>query len=184
MRSKVWKFFWNSDKEEKWLDEMSARGLGLISYSWGRYEFEEIVRGKYQYRIELLNRLPSDPTSIAYLKFLEETGVDCVGSQMRWVYLRKKTSDGAFDLFSDLDSKLKHYTRIAQLWAFITAGNLIAFLLNLTLIIKWYINYETLVGTTLACAIASGIISICMCTLMITFLKKTKKLKREKIIHE
>lgn len=94
MRCKVWKFFWNPDKEEKWLEEMSARGLGLISYSLGRYEFEEVDRGKYQYRIELLDRLPSDPLSISYLKFLEETGIECIASQMRWVYLRKKSSEG------------------------------------------------------------------------------------------
>ena len=35
---------------------------------------------------------------------------------MRWVYFRKKTKDGPFDLYSDIDSKLGHYKRVFQLW--------------------------------------------------------------------
>lgn len=114
MRHTVYKLFfaWDYKKEEKWLNEMSAKGMHLAGIGLCRYVFQEGTRGEYTYRIELLKELPSHPESISYIRFLEETGVEHIGSFMRWIYLRKKTSDSVFDLYSDYKSRINHLKRI------------------------------------------------------------------------
>jgi hypothetical protein len=116
MKHIVWKAYYNYEKEEKWLNQMSAKGLAMTDYSWCRYVFEEAPNNEYIYRLELLNQLPSHPESRAYLRFLEESGVEHIASYMRWVYLRKKTIEGPFDLYTDIDSRIQHYQRILLLW--------------------------------------------------------------------
>ena len=43
MKQVVWKAYYNYEKEENWLKEMSAKGMALISYSWCRYVLEDII---------------------------------------------------------------------------------------------------------------------------------------------
>jgi len=40
---------------------------------------------------------------------------------MRWVYLRRDAAEGPFDLYTDLDSKIRHYKRILTFWNVMTA---------------------------------------------------------------
>ena len=53
--------------------------------------------------------------STVILDFLEEMGIECVGMFGRWAYLRRRCDDAPFDLFSDIDSKIKHLRRIDAL---------------------------------------------------------------------
>jgi len=109
-------FIHQHEKEEAWLNSMAAKGLGLISFRGiFTYEFEECERGEYTYKIELLESMPNSPESRKYIKFMEEMGVEMIGSYFRWIYFRKKVSDGPFELFSDIDSKITHYRRIRTL---------------------------------------------------------------------
>lgn len=105
----------NFEDEERWLNEKSANGEHLTDVGFCRYVFEEGERGKYIYRLEMLERSPNYYKSVEYLNFLEDTGVEHVASILKWVYLRKKASDGPFDIYSDIDSKIKHYERIINL---------------------------------------------------------------------
>lgn len=116
MKHIIRKYYINNEKEEQWLNDLSAKGLALSDYSWCRYVFEEAPAGEYIYRIELLEQSPTHPESVAYLKFLEDTGIECVATYMSWVYLRKKAADGAFEVYTDIESKIKHYKRIHKLW--------------------------------------------------------------------
>ena len=47
---------------------------------------------------------------------MAENGVERVASWIRWVYFRKRASDGPFDIYSDIGSRIAHYKRIAMLW--------------------------------------------------------------------
>lgn len=118
MKKTIYKLYWawQFDKEEKWLNECSAKGLHLCDVGVFRYTFEEGTPGAYSHKLELLENWPTHPESVAYIRFLEDTGVEMVGSILRWVYFRKKTVDGPFDLFSDLDSRIKHLNRILMLF--------------------------------------------------------------------
>ncbi len=100
------------EKEEEWLTEMSAKGMQLSDVGFCRYVFEEGDPGKYIYRLELLRRHPTDAESIAYIRFMEDLGVEYVGSLFYWVYFRKKAEDGPFDLYSDIPSKIRHFRRM------------------------------------------------------------------------
>ena len=117
MRKTIRKWFWawDFDKEQAWLNEMAAKGLAMISYGWCRYDFEETDPGEYRVAIELLPHNPNHPESERYLRFLEETGVEMVGSWMRWIYVRKKADGGEFELLSDRKSKVEHLVRILLL---------------------------------------------------------------------
>ena len=114
MRYKFHKVFsvWNFDKEEKWLNEMAAKGLSLVSVGFCTYTFEEGAPGAYNVRLELLNDMPSHPKSRQYIEFVEDTGAEYIGSVFRWVYFRKKAGENGFDLFSDIDSRITHLKRI------------------------------------------------------------------------
>lgn len=126
MRKTVRKWFWawDFDKEEQWLNEMAAKGLALRGTGFCRYEFEECVPGEYQVRLELLENHLSHAESRRYIRFIEETGAEMVGSWFRWVYFRKKTADGPFDLYSDNESRIKHLKRILALVLPLSIANL------------------------------------------------------------
>ncbi|MGI5920989.1 MAG: DUF2812 domain-containing protein [Syntrophomonadaceae bacterium] len=117
MKHVIRKAFFDYEKEEAWLNQMSARGLALTDYSWCRYVFEEAPPNQYIYRIELLENMPSHKDSVAYIKFLEENGIECVASHLNWIFLRKKSADGPFDVYTDIDSKIKHFQRINTMWS-------------------------------------------------------------------
>ena len=113
MRRIVRKVFMDFEKEAAWLNNLSAKGLALVDYSWCRYALAECAPGEYLYHIELLKNLPSHPESQQYIRFMEETGAEHVASYFRWVYFRKKAADGPFELFSDRSGLIAHYRRVA-----------------------------------------------------------------------
>ncbi len=114
MRQTIHKWFWvwDFDKEEQWLNHMVDQGLCLVDNGFCKYVFEDCAPGAWQIRMELLEHTPASPKGQAYLSFLEETGAQQVGRWLRWVYFRKPTAEGPFDLFSDNRSRMSHLTRI------------------------------------------------------------------------
>ena len=87
MKKVIRKLFWvwDFDKEEKWLNEMSAAGLQLRGVGFCKYTFEQGLPGEYVYRLELLNNWPSSYESVQYIRFIEDTGAEHIGSLLRWV---------------------------------------------------------------------------------------------------
>lgn len=126
MRHTVHKLLWawQYEKEEKWLNEMSAKGMQLVDVGLFRYTFEDGNCGEYTYRLEFLEHWPYHAESMSYIRFIEDTGAEHVASFRKWVYFRKKSSDGVFELYSDNISKIKHYFRIIRLLAILCVANL------------------------------------------------------------
>lgn len=133
MRQTIHKIFfiWNFDKEEQWLNEMAAKGLCLVSVGFCKFEFEDCTPGEYRICLQLLDKMPRNPESRKYIEFLEQTGAEHVGSMTRWVYFRKKASDGDFELFSDNASRVKYLTSIYSFIALIVGLNLLIGLQNM-----------------------------------------------------
>ena len=170
------------EKEEKWLNEMSSKGLALTDYSWCRYVFEEIPNSEYTYRIELLENMPSQLESRSYLKFLEENGVECVATYFRWAYLRKRTTEGPFDLYTDIDSKIAHYKRINLLWSVLMYINLVTGIVNLVVGIVGLRTHDSSANIWMGCfSVLAGALAF---LLGVPIRKKLKKLKHEKRIRE
>lgn len=114
MKLKKHKIFWLWDfqKEETWLNKMADYGLVLEDVGYCTYYFRTCEPGEYTVRLELLNSAPTSTESQNYIRFLEETGAEYVGNVLHWIYVRKETIKGNFELHSDLDSRIKHVSRI------------------------------------------------------------------------
>ena len=179
MRKVIHKCFWiwDFDKEEKWLNEMAAKGLALASVGFCRYEFEDCIPGEYKICSELLENHFKRAENEKYIEFLEETGAEHVGTHIRWAYFRKKTTDETFRLFSDNTSRIKHLTRIISFVALLIGANLYVGCYNLFLYFYWH-NSVSLLGTINLLITVLGTVG-----LMRLFLKR-KKLKSEQQIFE
>lgn len=114
MKKVVWRWFfiWDWEKEEQWLNQMAQEGWLMEKQGFCRYVFQQGQPGSYQYRLELLEQNPCSKKSQDYIRFLEETGAEYMGNWLRWVYFRKPTEMGPFDLYSDMESRMGHVKRI------------------------------------------------------------------------
>ena len=170
-------FVWDYDKEEQWLNEMAAKGLALVSVGFCKYEFEDCVPGEYRVCLQLLDKLPKHPEMQKYIEFMEETGAEHVGSFTRWVYFRKKASEGDFQLYSDYASKAKHMSAMLSFVALIVGLNLYIGLYNLFLVIflDSPFNYIGLLNFAIAIFGIPGVIKLC---------KKRNRMKKESQLFE
>ncbi len=123
------------EQEENWLNEMSNKGLQLLSVGVGYYRFEDGPAGEYQYKIELLPNSPSHMESLSYIGFLRDMGIECVATYLRWVYFRKKADGAPFVLYSDIPSNIKHYERVLSLCRVLYAVNFFAAIVNAFVVI-------------------------------------------------
>jgi len=186
MKHIVRKAYVDFEKEEKWLNEMASKGLALINYSWCKYTFEDTEKGEYIYRIELLKELPCHPESMKYLNFLEETGIECVAKYFRWVYLRKKSSDGEFELYTDTDSKIDHYKNISKFWVILAFFEFSVGILNIRIGLMDIQNYGDfgIRYTNLILGIIVILLGFFLLHLGMSLRKKIKMLRKEKILNE
>lgn len=112
-----WFWVWDFEKEEAWLNTMAEEGWVLDNVGCLTYTFKRCEPGEYSVRLEC--RGPEAD----YIDFMKETGAEYIGRMVQWIYFRKKTKDGPFNLFSDLDSRIKHLNRIAWGIALIGLAN-------------------------------------------------------------
>lgn len=133
MKQVIRKAYWDVEKEENWLNSMSAMGMALIDYSWCRYVFEQAPPNEYVYRVELMENHHTHSDSAAYIQFLEENGIECVAKYMRWIYLRKKAVDGPFDMYTDMESRYRYYKRVSLFYQSFMYMELIVGIMNLAL---------------------------------------------------
>ena len=177
MKKVIHKWFFDWEKEEQWINEMAAKGLSLTSIGFARFEFEECLPGEYTYRCELLENQPNHPESEQYIRFVEETGAEHIATWFRWVYFRKKTADGSFELFSDNESKIRYLKRILFLPALLGGLNLYigAFNIFLAVINSSSANFLGMINIVLG---------LLLLALFAKYFKKMKKLKEERNLFE
>lgn len=178
MRKVVYKgfFVWNFEKEEKWLNEMATKGLALISVGPFRYEFEDSLPDEYEVRLELLKKSVDNPESESYIRFVEGTGAEYIGTFKRWVYFRKKTKEGSFELYSDNSSKIKQIERIIGSILFIVLLNIFFGAENIYFMLSLDSAFNAMGFINLFLGVF-GLIGI------IRLWKKKKKLERDKDIY-
>lgn len=179
MRQTIRKWFWvwDFEKEEKWLNEMAAKGLCLVSVGFCKYEFEDCTPGEYKICLQLLDKMPSHTESKKYIEFLETTGAEQIGYFTRWAYFRKKAADGNFELFSDNNSRIKYLTNVISFVVAIT-------LLNLTAGINNVFIADTLSSPLNYLGIINLIVSIFGIVGTFRLLKKRKRIKQEGLLFE
>jgi hypothetical protein len=121
---KKWIWIWEYDKEEQWLNAMAQSGWVLDKVGFCRYEFVPCEPGEYTVRLEMRNH------DEAYLGFMAETGAEYVGRMMKWIYFRKKTELGKFELFSDLESRITYLDNMCRMLRGVGIANLLIGLAN------------------------------------------------------
>lgn len=104
------KLYFDKEKETEWLNEMSAKGYALTDFYCGVYRFEKCRPGEYIYQIDIVNGFFH--VDDEYRDFMEDIGVEPVCMWGFWIYLRKKTADGPFQLYTDAESSIEHYSKI------------------------------------------------------------------------
>lgn len=113
-----WFWVWSFEKEEEWLNEMAMNGWVLQGVGLCTYRFERCEPGEYSVRLEM------HPYDEAYISFMRQTGAEYIGRMAMWIYFRKETADGPFDLFSDIDSRISHLDKIGKMLTAIGGANL------------------------------------------------------------
>ena len=180
MRTTIRKWFWawEFDKEEKWLDEMSAQGKALVSARYATYEFEDCAPGEYAVRLEMLEHDPASEEGKQYIAFVEETGAEYVGHVMKWVYFRKKTADGPFELHGDNATRIKHLGGIIRLLKPLMALNVGCGVYNLCI----GIGLNSVINVVCACL--SAAVAWLLYHGMVKLNEKKKQLEKEAQLFE
>lgn len=181
MRHTVWKVFYNYEKEEQWLNDMSEKGLALIDYFWTRYVFEDGVPGEYIYRLEFLPHSSSHPESIKYLTFMQELGIEHIASYMHWVTLRKKAAEGPFEIYTDPVSRIALCRRLSRWWLSIAAIEFVVCLYEICIFLFFH-GADGLSGN-IAPLVAAAVLfltGLCLLSLGLPLRRKMKQYQKEK----
>lgn len=120
-----WYWVWDYEKEELWLNAMAQEGWALQRVGFATYYFERTEPGEYVVRLECRKK------DEGYVSFVMDMGAEYIGRIAMWVYFRRKTELGEFELNSDLDSRIEQLTRIGRMLLLVGIGNLLIGLSNL-----------------------------------------------------
>jgi hypothetical protein len=113
-----WFWPWQDEKEEAWLEEMSAQGWHLISVGlpW-TYKFSLGAARHYVYRLDYMYMNKQKQTD--YLQIFRDAGWEYLGEMTNWRYWRKPVeAGGAVEIYTDNASKIKKYQRVLLFMAF------------------------------------------------------------------
>lgn len=107
---KKFRLYFDKDAEQNWLNKMSVQGWAFEKFFLGYYIFVPCKPKEFIYQIDLLDNWNGDKKDFS--DFMEDSGVEVVNQWYRWVFLRKKASDGPFEMYTDIESKISQYKRI------------------------------------------------------------------------
>ena len=124
---KQFRLYYDKDKETVWLQDMVNQGWALEKFFLGVYTFAPCEPGEYNYQIDMLK---SAEEYDGYRQFMEDSGVEVVCRWNTWVILRKRAEDGPFQLYSDAESQIQHYTTIRNTFRTFAIAELLCFLPN------------------------------------------------------
>ena len=93
------------EEMERYLNKMSHEGWQCCEIVRNELRFVRGEQDEYTYRVQYFYE-SRDGEKDDYLRTLGETGAALVGEYGEALILLKKTADGAFELYSDLDSKI------------------------------------------------------------------------------
>ena len=97
---------WEFEKEEQWLNLMAQQGWALDKVGFCVYTFVRCEPGEYIIRLEMHG------ADRNYTEFMQELNAEYIGRCVQWCFFRRKAEYGAFDIFSDIDSRISHLNKI------------------------------------------------------------------------
>ena len=106
MKSKIKvNWFVDFDKEEEWLNNMSANGLCLWHTNGVIYRFKETTPGEFIFQIDFDEKTSS--TDEDYVAFRTSCGDKFVHQWKNKIYWKRKASEGAFESEDNVQAKLR-----------------------------------------------------------------------------
>lgn len=117
------RIYYDKDAETKWLNKLSQKGWAMTGFFAGFYTFEKCEEGKYEYQIDFGDRFGS--VSNEYREFMQEAGIEIVQNWGYWIILRKISSEKPFELYTDVDSAMEHYSKIRNMFKVATIVEMI-----------------------------------------------------------
>lgn len=123
---KKFRLYFDKEKEEAWLNEMSQRGWAMTEFIAGLFTFAPCEPGKYIYRVDMRGEAGRTPVwrndYQEYIELVEETGAEYVCRWGWWLIFRREAAKGEFVLYTDTESQIALYKRIR--WMFLIIGML------------------------------------------------------------
>jgi hypothetical protein len=110
------KWFVHFEKEEAWLETMSASGWHLISASFGLYKFQQGQPEKRIYKIDCRN-ITKHADLVDYVSLFTDSGWSSIAPKKNVgnYYFYSLVDQPGQDIFSDKASRAGRYLRYAQL---------------------------------------------------------------------
>ena len=127
---RVAKTFLDDQKEQRWLNEMADKGWNFKKFSFPFYIFEQGEPGEYVYRTEILKNFGFGQEVKDYLGFVQEAGIEVVQKRLTWACFRQRKSEGEFELYSDVASKLAYINRVYAIFMIIALLNIAIAVIN------------------------------------------------------
>ena len=103
---------WRYQEEEAWLNRMSDEGWQLREVALWAYTFDKGEKSAHRYCLELIPHLKGSDKYEDYIGFLNDSGIELVTSVFFWGYFRRANDGKPFEMYSDLDSRVKHINRV------------------------------------------------------------------------
>lgn len=153
------RLYLDKDAEIEWLNQMAAGGWAMTRFFAGFYCFEKCEKGEYVYQVDFGSRM--NAVSEDYREFMQESGIEIVQTWGYWIILRKKASEGAFELYTDAASSMEHYKRIRNMFKVVTIVEM------LCLFVELYAGFVKKISMAFFCAFLIGaILTGCINALM------------------
>lgn len=114
-----WWWVWDFEEEEQWLNNMAMEGWVLDGVGFCTYHFVWCEPGTYTIRLEMRGY------DNEYMEFMKEMNTEYVGRMAQWIFFRRRSEYGEFDIFSDIDSRIAHFDKIGKLLLYIGILNMV-----------------------------------------------------------
>lgn len=124
-----YRLYLDKDKETAWLNKMAADGWAMKHFFAGIFSFEPCEKGAYAYQVDFGDKLFS--VTDDYREFMQDAGIEIVQTWGFWVILRKRASEGKFELYTDVASSIEHYKKIRKMFKAVTIMELIILMMEL-----------------------------------------------------
>ena len=164
------RFYYYKDEEMKWLNEMVNKGWAMKNFFLFCYTFERCKPGEYIYQVDLMEYWTRGHED--YKEFMSENGIEVVCQWFRWITLRKKSEDGAFELYTDKESMIEQYQRIYRMFR----GGLIIEVI--CFIMEFFAAVKSQKITFVMCAVLILLIMCCFIKMVCKSKCKIEELKR------
>ncbi|GMK40454.1 hypothetical protein PCCS19_35100 [Paenibacillus sp. CCS19] len=170
-------FVWNYEKDEEWLNDLSAQGQHLEEPGTFRYCFKKDAAVRYVYRLDYQQIKDQDQLD-AYYALFEDMGWKHVGSNKGWHYYRKPYVEGETSpqIYTDRSSLTQMLRRIQMMLVLLAAVNFPIMTVNIMNVWSWYDKSVTVRGFISSVVVLQALVVIVLLYGFVRFQRKIRKI--------